>query len=85
MDALGHAVTNERAALTALREAGVPLVAINQEYRPTDRVSLERHGVSVVLVPGVGHFVMLEDPPGFNRALEEVVAHFLASRGRRPV
>jgi pimeloyl-ACP methyl ester carboxylesterase len=85
LDALGRAVINERAALTALREADVPLVAINPDYRPTDRVSLERHGVSVVVVPGVGHFVMLEDPPGFNRALEGVVDRFLASGGRRPV
>jgi pimeloyl-ACP methyl ester carboxylesterase len=85
LDALGRAVTNERAALAALREAGVPLVAINPESRPTDQASLACHGVSLVLVPEVGHFVMLEDPPGFNRVLEDVVERFLASAGRRPI
>jgi hypothetical protein len=27
-------------------------------------------------MPGVGHFLMLEDPGGFNRLLAEVVAGF---------
>src|SRR6185437_1713780 len=75
LDALGRAVTNERAALAALREAGVPLVAINPGHRPTHTASLARHGVSLVL----------EDPSGFNRVLEDVVDRFLASGGRRPV
>jgi hypothetical protein len=41
-----------------------------------DVESLARRGVRAVLVPGVGHFVMLEDPNGFNRLLDEAIRQF---------
>jgi pimeloyl-ACP methyl ester carboxylesterase len=73
LDAMARSIVNEEAAVAAFHEAGVPLVAINPEYRPTDQASLARHGIDCVLVPGVGHFLMLEDPARFNRVLAEVV------------
>jgi pimeloyl-ACP methyl ester carboxylesterase len=54
----------------------VPVVAINPDHPPTDVEALRRHGVSTVLMSGVGHFGMLEDPETFNRVLTEIVATF---------
>jgi pimeloyl-ACP methyl ester carboxylesterase len=39
----------------------------------TDAAALRCHGVRTVLASGVGHFLMLEDPGGFNRLLGTVV------------
>jgi sigma-B regulation protein RsbQ len=70
---LKHAVTNDDAVLAGLRELNVPVFAINPDNRPTDVESLRRHGVEPVVMPGVAHFLMLEDPEGFNRLLEQVL------------
>ena len=80
VDALEHAIGNDRAILAGLRKLRAPVVAINPDYRPTDIEALRRHGVKTVLMPGVGHFVMLEDPDAFNRLLNETVEEFKASR-----
>ena len=56
-----------------LAELDVPVVAINADYEPTDAASLQRHGVRPVIVSGVSHFLMMEAPDRFNRALEGVL------------
>jgi len=76
LDALRHAMTNERPAIAGLRRAGVPAVAINPEQPPTDAGSLARHGVATMTLAGVGHFLMLEDPAGFNRLLDGALETF---------
>jgi pimeloyl-ACP methyl ester carboxylesterase len=76
MDALERAVGNERGILAGLRELSAPVVAINPDARPTDSQALRRHGVKTVLVSGVGHFLMMEDPDRFNRLLGEVIETF---------
>ena len=73
LDAIKYAVANESAAVAGLRNAAVPVTAINPDYRPTDVESFERHGVRVVLMSGVGHFLMMEDPASFNRVLGETI------------
>jgi pimeloyl-ACP methyl ester carboxylesterase len=73
LDAMKHAVTNDDAILAGLRELKVPVFAINPDNRPTDVESLRRHGVEPVLMSGVGHFLMMEDPDGFNWLLGEVI------------
>lgn len=60
----------------ALRELGLPVVAINAMDEPTDTDALRRHGVDVVLMPSVGHFPMLERPEAFNATLASIVARF---------
>src|SRR5689334_16643474 len=45
-----------------------------------DRASLARHGVTLSEVPGVGHFLMLENPAAASRALGAAIA---ASPARR--
>jgi pimeloyl-ACP methyl ester carboxylesterase len=72
-----HALTNDDAILAALPELQAPVVAINPDYRPNDVEALRRHGVEAVLMTGVGHFLMLEDPEAFNRLLGQTVEDFL--------
>ena len=64
---------NGREIPAALAELKLPTIAINADQPPTDFESLKRHGVEVVLMPGVGHFLMMEDPEGFNRILGAVM------------
>lgn len=68
--ALSHAVRNRAAAVEALGKLTVPVVSINPDYRHTDIEGLARHGIRTVILNGVGHFPMLEDPSGFNRVLQ---------------
>jgi pimeloyl-ACP methyl ester carboxylesterase len=74
LDAMRYAISNERAAAAGLRELALPAAAINPEDGHTDAESLARYGVLAVLVPGVGHFPMLEKPAAFNRVLDDVVS-----------
>jgi pimeloyl-ACP methyl ester carboxylesterase len=61
------------ASLRALR---IPVLAINPDDTPTDKASLRAHGVEPIIVPGVGHFPMLEDPARFNRVLRQALQRF---------
>lgn len=71
--AMEQSITFDREIPARLGKLKVPIVAINPDYRPTDIDSLQRHGIKVVLMSGVGHFLMMEDPGTFNRLLEEVI------------
>jgi pimeloyl-ACP methyl ester carboxylesterase len=77
LDAMRHAISNERAAIAGLRHAAVPSVAINPGTPPTDIESLARHGIATAVLPAAGHFLMLQDPAGFNQLLDNVVDGFL--------
>ncbi|HEY0969671.1 MAG TPA: alpha/beta hydrolase [Gemmatimonadales bacterium] len=59
--------------VAAVGELKLPVVAINADFAPTDVPSLERHGVRVVTMPGVGHFMQQEDPERFNRLLRTAI------------
>ncbi len=65
--------SNGREMPAALADLKLPTIAINPDHPPTDFESLKRHGVEVVLMPGVGHFPMMEDPERFNRVLGSVI------------
>jgi len=67
----------DREVPRALQELNLPVVAINPVYRPTDIASMERYGVEVVFMSGVGHFLMMEDPERFNRLLRTVIDKFV--------
>ncbi len=77
LGALEAAVTFDRELTEALRELNLPVVAINPDGGPTDIESMRRYGVDVVVMPGVGHFLMMEDPAGFNPLLTEVIERLL--------
>jgi pimeloyl-ACP methyl ester carboxylesterase len=61
------------AALAGLK---LPVVELNADRHPTDHASLAKHGVKAYVMPDIGHFLMLEDPPRFNRSLDSVVKGF---------
>lgn len=76
LDAMAHAIGNDRAILARLRDSAAPIVAINPDYQPNDIAALKHWGVRTMLMSGVGHFLMMEDPTTFNRLLDETVAEF---------
>ena len=70
---LESSITNDRIVPGALAELGLPVVSLNPATSNPDVDALERHGVDVVLVPELGHFMMMEDPEAFNRILSGVL------------
>jgi pimeloyl-ACP methyl ester carboxylesterase len=56
-----------------LDELKLPVIAINPDNAPTDVSSMQQHGVEVVIMPGVGHFLFLEDPERFNGLLRSAI------------
>lgn len=68
---------NEAAALAATR---APLRLINSDRWPTDlRAARQRKpDLQLAVMPGVGHFPMLEDPAEFNRLLERALVELAA-------
>lgn len=79
LGSLGFALNRHPPMVAALAELRAPIVAINPDVGPTDVESLRHHGVEAIVLRGVGHFLMLEDPEQFNRALLAAVASFFAS------
>ena len=66
VEAVYNALSYDRVMPGLLEELDLPLVAINPDGLGTDVESLERYGAEVLLLPEVGHFLMMEDPEGFN-------------------
>jgi pimeloyl-ACP methyl ester carboxylesterase len=79
LSAMEHALTFLPEVIDDLRLIGLPVVAINPDNEPTDVEAMRHHGVRTVLMPGLGHFPFLEDPPAFNRRLEEVIQELTVS------
>jgi hypothetical protein len=63
----------EREIPRALAALKLPVIAINADNGATDEASLAKHGVKTVVMSGVGHFMMLEDPPRFDVLLNTAV------------
>jgi pimeloyl-ACP methyl ester carboxylesterase len=76
LGSLGHALNRHPPIIAALAEITAPVVAINPDLGPTDVDSLRRHGVEPIVLDGVGHYAMLEDPDRFNAALASTVQLF---------
>lgn len=59
----------------ALKGLDVPIYCINADLWPTNVEGNRQYATSfdLSLMPGVGHFVMLEDPARFNTLLEEII------------
>jgi len=70
-----------RERTTALQGLSVPVSVINADNGPTNVESLKRHGAEVHVIPGTGHFFMLEKPVEFNRVLSAVIHRLLTSDG----
>jgi pimeloyl-ACP methyl ester carboxylesterase len=76
LSAVEYSFNYSRQIAKTLQELRMPVVALNADYHPTDTVSMKRYGVDVVIVPGLGHFLMMENPERFNQVLEEVLKKF---------
>ena len=76
LGSLGHALNRHPPMIAALSEITSPVVAVNPDLGPTDVDSLRRHGVEPIVLEGVGHFVMLEDPERFNAVLASTLDRF---------
>jgi pimeloyl-ACP methyl ester carboxylesterase len=77
LGSLRYALGREPGLLAAMADIEAPIVAINPDLAPTDVDSLAQHGVArTILLEGVGHFPMLEDPDRFNPVLEDVLGSF---------
>jgi pimeloyl-ACP methyl ester carboxylesterase len=73
LGAVENALSYSREMPRALQELKLPVIAINPDNAPTDVASMERNGVEVVVMPGLGHFPMMEDPERFNRVLAAAI------------
>jgi len=65
----------------ALRRTRTPIRCINSDRRPSVVEAGRRYApqFDIVLMKGLGHFLMLEDPDGFNRLLARTVEELLAA------
>ncbi|MGD9110014.1 MAG: alpha/beta hydrolase [Phycisphaerales bacterium] len=59
----------------AFEDINVPVYSISSDFWPTDFEKNKKYVESfeVKMMPGIGHFVMLEDSDKFNRLLDEIV------------
>lgn len=58
----------------SLRKLKIPKIAINSDqYNATNIEAANEYGIKVILMPAVGHFVMMEDSDTFNNLLHEEV------------
>lgn len=76
LSALESALRYAHDVPAVLRELKVPVVAINPDNAATDQASLRAHGVESIIVPGLGHFLMMEDPARFNTAMRTALEGF---------
>lgn len=76
LGSLGHALNRHPTIIAALAETTAPVVAINPDLGPTDVDSLRRHGVEPIVLEGVGHYMMMEDPERFSAVLASTLDSF---------
>jgi len=65
--------------IKVLKEVQAPIVCINSDKYPTNAEANQQYAPSfkAVIMSGVGHFNMIEDPEEFNRLLEETIQEFV--------
>jgi pimeloyl-ACP methyl ester carboxylesterase len=73
LGAMKSSISNDRKITVGLNTLKLPVVAINPSDPATDMESMNAAGVDVVLMPDVGHFLMMEKPEEFNVLLFRVL------------
>jgi pimeloyl-ACP methyl ester carboxylesterase len=65
--------------IRVLQEVQAPITCINSDKYPTNVEANQRYAPSfkALIMSGVGHFNMMEDPKTFNLILEETVQEFV--------
>lgn len=55
-----------------------PIISISSDSRPIDKQAFEKsfRSFKFMIVSGVGHFVMIEDPERFNKLLSKAIEEF---------
>ncbi len=59
----------------AVKDVQVPIVCINSDFLPMKVEANRKYAriYEVKMMPGIGHFVMMEDPENFNQLLAETI------------
>ena len=73
LSAMRSSFTHSRQITHDFEHLKLPVIALNPDNEPTDVESMRKHGVDVIIMPGVGHFLMMEDPKRFNELLEAAI------------
>ena len=73
LSALESSFNYSREITKTLLEIKLPVAVINSDTEPTDTASMQRYGVQVVVMNGLGHFLMMEDPNQFNDVLDGLI------------
>jgi pimeloyl-ACP methyl ester carboxylesterase len=73
LSALSSSLMHGRQITHDLEKLKLPVVSFNPDDTPTDKDAMRAQGVDVAIMPGVGHFMMLEDPKTFNELLEKLI------------
>jgi pimeloyl-ACP methyl ester carboxylesterase len=73
LGALENALNYSREMPHSLEKLKLPVITINPDNSPTDTASLKHYGVTVMIMPGVGHFCMMENPVEFNHMLSMAI------------
>lgn len=62
------------------RRIKVPLICINSDRHPTETETNKKYisSFKVKIMPGIGHFPMIEDPETLNRLLGEAIGEILS-------
>ena len=83
ISSLRHIVTYPDADKIAATAA--PIRMINADKWPTnlDAARQQKPDIELAVVPGVGHFVMMEDPAEFNHQLEDAVYDLVMRTGTK--
>ena len=77
-EALESSMGNGRNLRAGLDEIRVPVALINSPHWQTTNVEgARRRGIDVKVLPGVGHFVMLDDSETLNQLLDGAVQKFV--------
>jgi pimeloyl-ACP methyl ester carboxylesterase len=77
--AMRSAITYDRKVTVGLDELKLPVIAINPSEPKTDSLSLKKYGVKTIIMTGVGHFSMMENPTEFNRLLFKSIDEILVT------
>ncbi len=73
IESLESSFTFGRTITNSLKKVESPIVAINPDNGTTNIASMKRYGIETVLMPDVGHFMMIENPESFNKLLAEAI------------
>jgi pimeloyl-ACP methyl ester carboxylesterase len=77
LEAFKNTLNYSRRMPKTFSELKLPVIAINDTRRSTDVASMKQYGVEVMIMTGVGHFMMMEDPGKFNELLETAIKKIL--------